>query len=59
MIILLLNLGPDFENSRDHILTGAVIPNFDEALAWLLRHTSFAIQSMQYEITSDTFVMVS
>ena len=42
MIILLLNLGPDFENIREQILTGAVIPNFDEALTRLLRHTSTA-----------------
>ena len=41
------------------MLTGAVIPNFDEALARLLRHTSTATQSMQSKITSDTFVMVS
>ena len=27
MIILLLNLMPDFENIREQILTGAVIPN--------------------------------
>ena len=33
MIILLLNLRPNFENIREQILTGAVIPNFDEALA--------------------------
>ena len=44
MIILLLNLGPDFENIREQILTRAVIPNFDEALARLLRHTSTATQ---------------
>ena len=42
MIILLLNLGLDFENIREQILSGAVIPNFDEALARLLRHTSTA-----------------
>ena len=54
MIILLLNLRPDFENTQEQILTGAVIPNFDEALAWLLRHTSTVTQSMQYEITPDT-----
>ena len=46
MIILLLNLGPDFENVWEQILTGAVIPNFDEALAQLLRHTSTATKSM-------------
>ena len=46
MIILLLNLRPDFENIREQILIGAVIPNFDEALARLLRHTSIATQSM-------------
>ena len=46
MIILLLNLGPNFENIREQILTGVVIPNFDEALAQLLRHTSTATQSM-------------
>ena len=46
MIILVLNLGPDFENIREQILTGAVIPNFDEALAWLLCHTSIAMKSM-------------
>ena len=59
MIILLLNLGQDFENIQEQILTRAVIPNFDEALTRLLRHTSTATQSMRYEITSDTSVMVS
>ena len=59
MIILLLNLGPDFENIQEQILTGAVVPNFDETLARLLRHTSTATQSMQYEITQDTSMMVS
>ena len=59
MIILLLNLGPYFENIREQILTGAVIPDFDEALARLLCHTSTATQSMQSEITPDTSVMVS
>ena len=42
MIILLLNLGPNFENIGEQILTGAVIPNFDVAFARLLRHTSTA-----------------
>ena len=42
MIIHLLNLGIDFENIWEQILIGAVIPNFDEALARLLRHTSTA-----------------
>ena len=46
MIILLHNLEPEFENIREQILIGAVIPNFDEALARLLRHTSTATQSM-------------
>ena len=59
IIILLLNLGLDFENIREQILTGAVILDFDEALARLLRHTSTATQSMRSEITSNTFVMVS
>ena len=59
MIILPLNLRPDFENIREQILIGAIIQNFDEALARLLRHTSTATQSIQYEITSDTSVMVS
>ena len=59
MIILLLNLGPDFENIWEQILTGAVIPDFDEALARLLRRTSIATQSMQSEITPDTSVIVS
>ena len=59
MIIFLFNLGPDFENIWEQILTGAVIPNFDEALAGLLCHTSAAIQSTQFEITLDTSVMVS
>ena len=58
MIILLLNLGPDFENIQEQILTGAVIPNFNESLARLLRHTSTATQSMRFEITPDTSVMV-
>ena len=59
MMILLLNLEPDFENIQEQILTRAVIPNFDEALARLLRHTSIATQSMRSEIASDTSVMVS
>ena len=59
MIIILLNLGLDFENIREQILTRAVISNFDETLAQLLRHTSTATQSMQSEIISDTSVMVS
>ena len=59
MIILLLNLMPNFENIRKQILTGAVIPNFDEALARLLRHTSTTTQSMRSEITPDTSMMVS
>ena len=59
MIILLLNLEPDFGNIREQILTGAIIPNFDEALARLLRHTSTATQFMRSEITPNTSVMVS
>ena len=59
MIILLLNLGPDFENIREQILIGAIIPNFDEALARLLRHTSTATQSMRFDIKPDTSMMIS
>ena len=59
MIILLLNLGPNFEKIRQQILTRAVIPTFDEALARLLRHTSTATQSIRSEITPDTSMMVS
>ena len=59
MIILLLNLRLDFENIREQILTRAVIPNFDKALARLLRHTSTATQSMRSKITPNTSVMVS
>ena len=59
MIILLLNLGSDFENIREQILTEVVIPNFDEALARLLHHTSTATQSLRSETTLDTSVMVS
>ena len=59
MIILLLKLGPDFENIWELILIGVVIPNFDKALARLLCHTSTATQSMRSEITPNTFVMVS
>ena len=59
MIILLLNHRPNFENIQKEILTGVVIPNFDEALARLLRHTSTATQSKRYEITPNTSMMVS
>ena len=59
MIILLLNLEPDFENIWEQILARAVIPNFDETLARLLCHTSTTTQSMRFEITLDTSVMVS
>ena len=59
MIILLLNLGPDFENIQEQILIEAVIPDFDEALAQLLRHTSTTTQSEQSKITPDTSMMVS
>ena len=58
-IILLLNLGPDFENIREQKLTRAVIPNFDKALAQLPRHTSTTTQFMRSEITPDTSMMVS
>ena len=57
MIILLLNPGLDFENIQEHILIGSIIPNFDEALARFLRHTSTATQSMRSEISSNTFMM--
>ena len=57
MIILLLNLGLDFENIWEWILTRAVIPNFDKALARLLCHTFTTTQSMQSEITSNTSMM--
>ena len=59
IIILLLNLGPNFENIWEQIITGAINPNIDGALARLLRHTSTVTQSMRSEITSDTFVVVS
>ena len=59
MIILLLNLGPNFENIWKQILTGAVIPNFDEALTQLLRHTSTNTQSMRSEVTPNTSMIVS
>ena len=59
MIILLLNLGPDFENIQEQMLTGAVIPNFDEALARLLRHTYVATQSMRSQFTPNNSMMVS
>ena len=58
MIILLLNLEPYFENIWEYILTGAVIPNFDEVLTRLLRHTSTNTQSMRFEITPGTSVMI-
>ena len=59
MIILLLNLGSYFDNIQEQILTRAIIPNFDEALARLLHHTSTATQSMRYEITLNASMMVS
>ena len=59
IIILLLNLGPNFENIWEQIITGAINPNIDGAIARLLRHTSTVTQSMRSEITSDTFVVVS
>ena len=58
MIILLLNLGSEFENIREQLLIRAVIPNFEETLARLLRHTSTATPSMRSDMTSDTSVMV-
>ena len=36
MIILLLNLEPDFENIKKQILTRAGIQNFDEALGYFV-----------------------
>ena len=59
MIFNVSTVGPDFENIREQILSGAVIPNFDEALARLLRHISTATQSMRSKITPDASVMVS
>ena len=59
IIILLLNLELDFENIREQILTRVVIPNFNETLARLLRHTSTTTQSTRSEVTPNTSVMVS
>ena len=59
MIILPLNLRSNFEYIREQILTEIIIPNFDEALARLLHHTSTATRSLRYEITPDASVMVS
>ena len=56
MIILMLNLRPDFKNIREQVLAGAVLPNFDEALAQLLRHISTITQSIRPEITPDTLL---
>ena len=42
MIIILLNLGLDFENIQEWILTRPVVPTYDEVFAQLLRHTSIA-----------------
>ena len=56
MIILLLNLGPDFENLREQILTGAIIPNFDR---WYQLHgrpprTSHLAQSSNHSTSSSS-----
>ena len=59
MIVLLLKLRLDFENIREEKLIGAIIPNFDKALARLLHHTSTATQSIGPKITPNTSVMVS
>ena len=59
MVILLLNLGPGFENIWEQILTRAVISNFDEALARLLCHTSTATQFMRSKITPEASVTIS
>ena len=59
MIILPLNLRSNFEFIWEQILTEIIIPNFDEALARLLHHTSTATQSLRSEITPDASVMFS
>ena len=59
MIILLLNLEPDFENIKEQILTRAIVLTFVQGLTQLLRHTSTATQSMRSKITPDNSMMVS
>ena len=59
MILTLLNLGLDFESIREQILIGPIVPTFDEDFVGLLGHSSTATQSLRYESTLDTSVMIS
>ena len=57
MILTLIKLGIEFDSIRDQILTGSVIPTFDDIFAQLLRHSSTATRSWYSEASPDTSVM--
>lgn len=48
-----------FDNFREQILTGPIVPTFDEVLAQLLHHPSNVTQSLLFASTSNTSLLVS
>ena len=59
MILTLIKLGTEFDNIREHILTGSTIPTFDDIIVRLLRHSSTATRSRPSEVSNETSVMLA
>ena len=59
MILILIKLGIEFDNIREHILTGFAIPAFDEIFSLLLCHSSTATRSRHFEASPNTSVMLA
>ena len=59
MILTLIKLGIEFDNIREQILTGSIIPTFDDIFALLLRHSSTTTRSQPSEVSNETLVMLA
>ena len=59
MILTLIELGTEFYNIREQILTGSTILTFDDILTWLLRYSSTATQSWPSEVSNETSIMLA
>ena len=59
IILTLINLGTEFDNIREQILTSSAIPTFDDIFARLLCHSSTTTRSRHSEVSIDTSMMLS
>ena len=59
MILTLIELGTEFDNIREQILTGFTILTFDDIFAWLLLHSSIATRSRPSEVSNETLIVLA